>query len=249
MTNSAVQPLKTNRTSLPAQAQQYLLSLIRAGTYQPGEQLPSENELATQLGISRPTLREALHNLEQEGVVVRRHGVGTFIASGYGRRLESGLERLESILTLAARQGMQIRCEGLEAKEEPADSELAERLQVSQGTPLTCVCRVIMVDRTPVAYMFDAVPASILAPRNVDGAFNGSVLDLLRQKVNLPIALAIADIVALNADAFLARKLSIEPGQAILLIEETLMDNKGLVVDFSRNYFIPDFFRFHVVRH
>ena len=249
MTSSAVQPLKTNRTSLSAQAQQYLFSLIKAGTYQPGEQLPSENELATQLGISRPTLREALHNLEQEGVVVRRHGVGTFIASGYGRRLESGLERLESILTLAARQGMQIRCEDLQAKEEPADSELAERLQVSQGAPLTCVRRVIAVDRIPVAYMFDAVPASILSPGNVDEAFNGSVLDLLRQKVNLPVALAIADIVALNADAFLAQKLGIEPGQAILLIGETLMDNKGLVVDFSRNYFIPDFFRFHVVRH
>ena len=66
----------------------------------PGEQLPAEVYLATQLGISRPTLREALLSLEREGFVVRKHGVGTFVTPGYGRRLESGLECLESVLEM-----------------------------------------------------------------------------------------------------------------------------------------------------
>jgi DNA-binding GntR family transcriptional regulator len=58
----------------------------------------------------------------------------------------------------------------------------------------------------------------------------------------------VADIVALDADAFLAEKLSIEPGQAVLVLEETLFDEEGTVMEFSYNYFVPDFFRFHVVR-
>jgi len=248
MTDDKVQPLKANRVSLATQAQQYLLGLIEGGTYQPGEQLPSETGLASQLGISRPTLREALQNLEQEGVVVRRHGVGTFVAPGYAGRLESGLERLESILELAARQGMQLRYDDLQVQSMPADPVLCDRLQVLPGTPLTCVRRVIVSDGRPVAYMVDQVPASVLSPAAVDDTFTGSVLDLLRQNQDLQIRRAVADIVALNADASLAERLAIEPGQAVLLLEEVVFDAEGGELDCSRNYFVPEFFRFHLVR-
>jgi GntR family transcriptional regulator len=248
MTYEGVQPLRTHRISLSAQAQEYLRGLIESGTYQPGEQLPSENELAAQLGISRPTLREALQHLEQDGVVIRKHGVGTFVTADYNHRLESGLERLESVLELAARQGMKLRFNALQIQEKPADAELGERLAVSPGTPLTDIQRVIKVDKRPVAYMSDIVPSSLISPADIGKAFNGSVLDLLRQKPDLHIAQAVADIVALNADDALARNLEIEVGSAVLLLEEILLDNGGTIVEFSRNYFIPDFFRFHVVR-
>jgi GntR family transcriptional regulator len=243
-----MQQLKTNKLPLPLQAQRYLLGLIDNGTYQPGEQLPSEADLAAQLGISRPTLREALLNLEREDVLVRKHGVGTFVAPGYGHRLESGLERLESVLELAARQGLQVGFDALQVQEESADPELADKLQVAPGTPLTSVRRVIVVDSVPVAYMSDVTLSSVLSPEDVDETFNGSVLDLLRQKGGQQVAQAMADIVALNADASLADRLGIELGQAVLLIEEILFDEEGTAVEFSRNYFVPDFFRFHVVR-
>src|SRR5512136_106072 len=125
MTNNGVHPIKASRLSLSAQTQQYLLGLVEGGTYQPGEQLPGEKELAAQLGISRATLREALLNLEQDGVVVRRHGIGTFVAPGFGRRLEGGLERLESVLELAARQKLQVQVSDLEVRQAEADAELA----------------------------------------------------------------------------------------------------------------------------
>jgi GntR family transcriptional regulator len=243
-----MQQLKTKKLPLSLQALRYLLSLIENGTYQPGEQLPSEADLAAQLGISRPTLREALLNLEREDVLVRKHGVGTFVAPGYGHRLESGLERLESVLELAARQGLRVGFDALQVQEEPADPELADKLQVTPGTPLTSVRRVIVVDRMPVAYMSDVTLSSILSPEDVDETFNGSVLDLLRQKGGQQVSQAMADIVALNADASLADKLGVELGQAVLLIEEILFDEEGTAVEFSRNYFVPDFFRFHVVR-
>lgn len=248
MTGNDVQPLRVNKLSLSAQAQQYLLDLIEQGTYEPGEQLPSENELATRLGISRPTLREALHNLEQEGMVIRKHGVGTFVAPGYEHRLESGLECLESILDLAARQGLQLKFNALQILEEPADAALAEKLDVAPGTPATHIRRVIEVDRRPVAYMVDIVPSTVLSPPDLDAAFTGSVLDLLRNKQDLHIDQAVAEIVALDADDTLARELGIQTGRAILLLEETLYDQTGVILEFSQNYFIPEFFRFQVVR-
>ncbi len=248
MTDNGVLPLKANRLSLSAQAQRYLVGLIEEGAYQPGERLPSENELAAQLGISRPTLREALLNLEQEGIVIRRHGVGTFIAPGYEHRLESGLERLESILESAARQGLSIQCHDLHFEEDPATRKLADKLQIEPGTPLLRVDRVLVADGTPVAYMDDYTLGTILSSTDIDDAFNGSVLDLLRQKPDLQVFQVQADIVALNADASLAKKLKVKAGQAVLLLEELLFDQDGKAIEFSRNYFVPEFFRFHVVR-
>ncbi len=248
MTYPVMRPLKAGRASLPVQTQQYLLTLIENGMYQPGDQLPSENELAAQLGISRPTLREALRNLEQDGVVIRKHGVGTFVSRAYGGRLDSGLERLESILELAARQGLQLTFDVLRVSETLADEELAKALQVAPGTGLTNVSRVIKGEGRPVAYMLDVVRSSLLSPADIDGTFNGSVLDLLRQKLDLQIDQAVADIVALDVDGGLAERLKIEPGQAVLLVEETLFDDEGVAIGYSRNFFNPDFFRFHIIR-
>lgn len=248
MSYGAVQPIRSNKVPLSTQTQQYLLDLIEQGTYEPGEQLPSENELSMQLGISRSTLREALLNLEQEGIVIRRHGVGTFVAPGYGHRLESGLERLESILELAERQGLQVRIEGLEVSQIAASANLCEKLEVPPGTAITSVRRAILVDETPVAYMVDHIPSSILSPTDVDETFNGSVLDLLRGKQLAEIAQVEAHIVAMTADRALSSRLKVKRGQALLLLEETVFTGAGEVLECSRNYFVPDHFQFHVVR-
>jgi GntR family transcriptional regulator len=107
---------------------------------------------------------------------------------------------------------------------------------------------VIAVDERPVAYMLDIVPGSILSPEDVNDTFTGSVLDLLRQKQDLDIAQAVADIIALNADTYLSERLEVPRGQAVLLLEETLYDQEGTPVEYSSNYFVPEFFRFHIVR-
>ena len=99
-----------------------------------------------------------------------------------------------------------------------------------------------------VKSMIDLVPASILCTEAFDTGFTGSVLDLLRQDQETQVGQAVAEIVALDADAQLAAKLAIEPGHAVLLLEEVVFDTEGESLDCSRNYFVPEFFRFRVVR-
>lgn len=238
--------LKSDRRSLSAQAYDQLRSLILQGHWEPGSQLPTENALAAQLGISRATLREALRLLEEEGLITRRHGVGTFVTPR--PRLESGLERLESVLSLAARLGMQAHYQDLSVDVVEADLSLAEHLQVEKNTPLTRVSRTILVDGQPVAYLEDFVPTHWLSPQELGDAFSGSVLDFLRQRPSLRVQEARADITAVRANHSLARRLHIRPDDAVLLLEETLFDIAGTPLNFSRNYFVPDRFRFHVVR-
>jgi GntR family transcriptional regulator len=243
-----MQELRIDRRPLHIQAQQHLLKLIEEGTYEPGEQLPSESNLAAQLGISRPTLREALFNLEQEGVIVRKHGVGTFVAPAYGERMTSGLERLDSVLAIAERHGMSTRVLQLSVTEMPADEKLATRLGLSPSEPLTCVRRTIAVDGHSAAYLVDFAPAAVLPPEAVDKSFDGSVLDLLMRRNSVRICEAVAEITAINADEALAEHLEIEPGEALLLLSETVLTEDFVPVEFSRNYFLPDFFDFHVLR-
>jgi GntR family transcriptional regulator len=238
--------LRLDRRPLYALAQDQVRSLIEEGELQAGDQLPSEARLASQLGISRATLREALRLLEEEGIIVRRQGVGTFVAADH--HLESGLERLESILALAARQGLPAVAQDFTVETVEADRALAERLHVDPGTPLTRVRRTIVVENRPVAYMDDIVPARWLSPDDLDDAFTGSVLDQLRQRNDPRVQEALAAITAVSASRPLAEQLGVRPGTALLLLEETLFDGTGTPVGFSHNYFVPDRIRFHVVR-
>ncbi len=240
--------LRIDRRPLHIQAQQHLLRLVGEGIYEPGEQLPSESSLASQLGISRPTLREALFNLEQEGVIVRRHGVGTFVAPAYGERMTSGLERLDSILAIAERHSMSTQVLRLSVEELPADENLAARLSLSPSDPVTCVRRTIAVDGRSAAYLIDYAPVEVLPPQAVDASFDGSVLDLLAKRDSFHICEAVAEITALNAGDTLAEHLEIDPGEALLLLSETLLTEDFAPVEYSCNYFLPDFFDFHVLR-
>jgi len=240
--------LKTDRRPLHIQARQHLLTLIEEGIYQPGQQLPSESDLAAQLGISRPTLREALFNLEQEGVIVRKHGVGTFVAPACDRRVQGGLERLESVPALAKRQGMSTQMLRLSVNRVPADDGVAERLTLEPEAPLTCVRRTIAVDGRPAVYLVDYVSTAVLPPESLDETFTGSVLDLLVRRNNIRVREALAEITAVNADASLAEHLEVDLGRALLLLSETVFTEELTPVEFSRNYFLPGLFDFHVLR-
>ena len=237
---------RLDRRPLYVQAHDRLLALIDSGDLLPGDRLPSEELLARQLGIARATLREALRLLEDEGTIIRRHGVGTFVA--VNQHLESGLERLESVLALAARQGVETRVQDLEVELIQADRTLSERMQIERGASVTRVRRTIIVEDQPAAFMEDLVPSQWLSPDDINQTFRGSVLDLLRMRNSPRIQEAQANITAARAGGDLAKRLGVPRGAALLLLEETLFDADGVPMGFSHNYFVPDRFRFHVIR-
>jgi GntR family transcriptional regulator len=113
---------------------------------------------------------------------------------------------------------------------------------------VTVVRRVLTVAEGPLAYLVDNVPRSILGPRDVPDSFDGSVLDLLLDDHDLHPDRALANIVPLTATPSLARKLDLEVGEPLLLLEETLFGQAGRPLGTSRNYFVPGFFNFSVMR-
>jgi len=125
---------------------------------------------------------------------------------------------------------------------------MADTLQVPAETNLTIVTRTKVTANRPVAYMVDWLPSDLVSPKDMEAGFAGSVLDYLLGREDLGITHASANVVPLIADGLLSDRLALPKGATLLLLEEMVYDDAGKVVDFSRNYFVSEFFKFHVVR-
>jgi GntR family transcriptional regulator len=209
--------------------------------------LPSEPELARRMGVSRATLREAMRSFEGQGLIRRRQGVGTFVMATVPV-LDSGLEVLESIETLAQRTNLPVNMGELQVQQVEADEDHAAALNVPVGTQLTRVARVIYTENRPIAYLVDTVPADILTIAEVEPGFTGSVLDLLLRRGDPKLVQSRTDIRAIGATSEVARALQVQRDDVLLHFVAYLYSKDSRVVDYSFSYFLPGYFRFHVVR-
>jgi GntR family transcriptional regulator len=213
----------------------------------PGERLPSEPELAHQLGVSRATLREAMRTFETQGLIRRRQGAGTYV-NHPSSVIESGLEVLESIDTMAKRSGLQVAMGELTVQRRAASEDELARLGLSSHANLTQIGRVMHAEGRPVAYLIDLVPEDILAPEEISVNFTGSVLDLFLHRGEPELVSSRCEINAVTATHQVARAMGIQRGDVLLWFGATLYNSMGRLVDYSFSYFLPGYFRFHVVR-
>ncbi len=232
-------------SNFPFQRLQSELAVLIART-PAGERLLSEPELSRKLGVSRATLREAMRTFETQGLIRRRQGAGTFVV-GQAPVLDSGLEVLESLETLARRLGLAVTVSDLHIERIYADQELAEGLNLSLAARLLRIQRVIRADGRPVAYLVDTLPEAFLQPDELPQTFTGSVLDFLIAR-GTPLTVSRAEITATGATADVARALEIQRGDVLLQFASQLYTADGSVVDYSVSNFIPGYFNFHVVR-
>jgi GntR family transcriptional regulator len=111
-----------------------------------------------------------------------------------------------------------------------------------------CLSRVIRAEDRPVAYFVDTVPDFVLSEEEVRAGFRGSVLELLLELGEPQLVNSRCEISAVAADRYIARALNIQRGDALLRFISHLYGIDGRVVDYSASYFLPGYFRFHVVR-
>lgn len=214
---------------------------------EPGTYLPSEPKLARKLGVSRATLREAMRVFEGQGVIVRKQGVGTLVTHP-PHIIETGIEKLESLETLARRIGLQIEMGELEIRERPATELEAKRFDLNNGTNVVDVSRVMCTKDRPIAFLIDSLPEEYLPEEVRQKKFRGSILDLLIKKQQPSVRTSQTEITAVSASALVARELGIQRGDVLLCMEAWLSTARGNVIDHSFSYFLPGTFRFSIVR-
>jgi len=232
-------------TNFPFQRLKAELSVMIAKT-PAGERLPSEPKLAKSLGVSRSTLREAMRSFEAQGLIRRRQGAGTFVV-GQVSVLNSGLEVLESLDTIAQRLNLAITVSDLYINRIEADEELAEGLNIPLGSNLISIERVIRANGRPVAYLVDTLPEEFLNPEDLPEDFSGSILDFMLAQ-GTPLTISRAAISATGATADVARALEIQREDVLLQFKSQLYIADGSIIDYTVSNFIPGYFNFHVNR-
>jgi GntR family transcriptional regulator len=212
-----------------------------------GTKLPSEPQLAEELGVSRATLREAMRTFESQGLLRRRQGLGTFVVRP-AQVIESGLEVLESIESLARKIGLDVKMGSLTISHTRANEKQAEKLNLSVGAPVIEIHRVILADQSPAAYLIDVLPEHVIDLKVLEDQFTGSVLDLILKTEKPALSVSKTEISAIHAYPEVAKALDIQRGDTLLLLTGLLFDNQGHPIDFSYSYFLPGYFRLHIIR-
>ena len=235
-----------NHVESPFQRLQRELGELINGT-KPGDRLPTEPDLAKQLRVSRSTLREAMRSFETQGLLIRKQGSGTFRADATCV-FETGLEVLDSLETLAARLSLDVSMGELHVEQIPADEDLARTLSAEMGSSLVDVSRVIKVKNQPAAFLRDILPLDVIASKDLEEGFTGSVLDLLIHRADPMPEQSSTEIKVIPAPREVARALDIQRGESLLMFEADLVDKNGRIIDHSFSWFLPGYFHFHVNR-
>lgn len=226
-----------NRSSpvpLYFQVAEQLENAILEGQLVPGDRIGNEVQLADELGLSRPTLRQAIQMLVDKGMLVRKRGVGTQVVHARIRRTVE----LTSLNDDLKRAGRHPTTSLLALSTVPADEETATRLNVPTGSELWRVDRLRCVDGEPLALMRNFVPVSVTDLGKVDFGTTGLYEHFRATGIHLRVAHQ--TISARLVDAAEARHLEGRQGDPVLTMERTSYDDKGHAVEFGRHLYRPD---------
>lgn len=230
------------------QVRETLSQRIGQGLLPAGSRLPSEPALATELGVSRATLREALRALESEGLVRRMWGSGTFVADG--RRVANSLDLNFGVTEAIRAAGMKAGIEQARHWLEPATLSEAARLEVQPGSDLLVVERVRTADGKPVVLSRDILPARLLGKQadRADEMLRRSIYEVFERDLGIVIHHGVATFRPVRAELAVAQRLNVPRGTLLLAIWQVDYSEEGTPVLSSYEYHLADAFDFTVLR-
>ncbi|MEZ0482701.1 GntR family transcriptional regulator [Planococcus sp. SSTMD024] len=237
--------IKSDHRALYLQVIDRMKQDIASGVYKEKEKLPSEFELSKSLGVSRATLREALRLLEEDNVIVRRHGVGTFVNSK--PVFSSGIEELTSVSDMIRQAGMEPGVVYLSTSESICSEEDVNRFHCNPEDTVITIERVRTANGEPVVYCIDKVP-SVYMPEGFLGRKESSIFSALEESGDIRISYAVTFIDPTGYHEEASPILECDPETALLVLKQHHYDENDRLVLYSKNYFRADKFSFHVVR-
>ena len=242
-------------TPLVQRVAEQLRAMIMGGRLEPETQLPKEPDLSALLNVSRSTVRSALTILEQGGFILRRWGVGTFIAKN--PPAYNNLNINSGVTQLIRSSGAVPGCIEILATNRPASEHVANRLSVELGTPIVIVERVRLANDRRTVFTLDYLPEALFhtpddeIPLSEVAAYvkaHQSMYAFLRERCSLEIHHGIAWIRPLNAEGYIAEKLQVPRGSSLLHLEQVDFSYEGEPVALSDEYYVADAFTFSIYR-
>lgn len=189
----------------------------------PGTQIPPEDQLCDLYAVSRVTVRHAIRVLEEQGLLRREHGRGTFVRQPL---LVAGARGLTSFSDEMSQQGAKPGSRVLDCEVVPASEPVAAALQLAAGEPVTCLRRLRLSDSDPMGVQTSYVPVSRAPQLAEQMADDGSLYAVLRRQGIAPLeATELYRVGAASAED--AALLAVAPGSPVFIVERTTVDAVG----------------------
>lgn len=213
---------------------------ILDGTYQVHERLPSENEMMGVFGVSRITIRQALRDLHNEGLVFSAQGKGTFVSKP---KAVQNVQRLEGFGEAMAAQGYEASARVLSIQQLKAPKAVAASLDLQPGDEVIEVKRVRYLNRSPVCIENSYFPMDI-GRRMFSLDLSGDIFPMLENLFGIPLGGADISLDSILADDEAQQYLSIKTGEAILRVERLTHNRDGRPIDFEYLCYRGDSFKY-----
>jgi GntR family transcriptional regulator len=245
--------MSQSRPSLVQEVHSKLLEQISIGKYKDlGGRLPSEVALSDQFGVSRPTIREAIARLVEDGVLTRRHGVGTFIHSTPVTGLRSWPYEKSTFLQLIRRAGHEPAQEVLRCVIEPL-GPLADIFNMRPDDISLSMEKLFYSDEQPVIFCRNVIPVALVLPEwrgevVVDYSCEQSIYTFVKTKCGRQVESHESEIKAQVCDSHLAQVLAAEPGSPVLQLEEVAFDKTLKPLFYGLSYLRSDLVSFRIRR-
>lgn len=225
-----------------------LVQRIARGQLPAGTRLPSETELAIEMGVSRATLRDALRILEDDGLVRRIQGSGTYVTQRL--RVSNSLDVNFGVTDAIRAAGMRAGIVGGRHWTEPAGVSEAERLGIDPAEDVLVVERVRTADGKPVVLSRDVLPQKVVGEHAeaVGQMLRESIYAVLERELGVVIHYGVASFRPVQADRSLASRLGVPRGELVLYLWQVDYGESGEPVLSSHEYHLADAFNFSVVR-
>jgi GntR family transcriptional regulator len=228
---------------LYAQVKERLRERILDGTYQPHAQLPSESEIGTIFNVSRITVRQALSDLEREGVIFKIPGKGTFVSKS---KAYQQLSQLEGFAEAMGRLGHDIFNHVAIHHTVSASQVVAQSLHIETASPVTEIKRIRHLDGKPLSVEITYLPPHIGKRLENENLANRDIFSILENDYGLSLGHADLKIDAIPSDKALAKELQVAEGTALLRIERLTHTSDGKPLDFEYLHFRGDAFQYRM---
>ena len=223
--------------------QEYIADLILTGKLKPESKIQSEREFSEDLGVSRMTVRKALTELVNEGLLERKHGSGTYVAKP---KITYDAREMVNYVQAMQRRNIATASQLLEFDEMVASRRLADILKVEIGNPLYRVSLLRFANRVPVILERGFFPCARFPKLEDWDLEKSSTLDLLTSVYDIKPGLISQTVEAVSAVDTVAQQLRVEDGFPLIMLSRIIYSNETKIpVVFSQDFLLSDYARLH----
>ncbi len=230
-----------SKKPLHNRVERMLRELIEQPAYRNGDFLPKEVDMADKLGVARNTVRHAISKLVNEGLLVRKKGVGTKVAA---KRIPTRLDSWWSFTKEMKTRGLAVVNFEMSVEIIAATDEIADAMHIKPGAKVVQLSRLRGTAGGPSLLSISWFHPRLKMSGQED--FNKPLYQMLEEDLGVIVSTSREEISAIIAEEFLAGKFGVEPGAPVLFRNRTVGDTDGRMVEYNKVYYKGDGFSYSI---